>query len=143
MAVYILSAAKWQYHSMGLKFYETQDATFVFGNISANVSGTRDDVAKPLTFSFGCNDSGRRFVYLLSIFQSLCPVTSETRSMVRPASKRRLVASWRRSWKCRSWIFRSRQARRKAVPTDLWWWGNTRPNPPVTILCSSKTSHAS
>jgi hypothetical protein len=53
------------------------------------------------TFAFRCKCkvSGFRWVYRRSIFQSLCPVTSATCSMEKPASKRRLVPSWRKSWK--------------------------------------------
>lgn len=43
--------------------------------------------------------SGFRCVYRFSIFQSLCPVTSATCSIVNPASKSRLVPSCRKSWK--------------------------------------------
>jgi hypothetical protein len=44
-----------------------------------------------------CRFSGRRFAYRLSIFQSLCPVTSATCSIENPASNSRLVASCRKS----------------------------------------------
>src|SRR6056297_641758 len=66
-----------------------------------------------------CSVSGRICVYRRSIFQSLWPVTSETCSIAKPASNRRLVPSWRRSWKWRSFTLTSTQARRKAVPTDF------------------------
>ena len=53
------------------------------------------------------------------VIQSLWPVASETSGMSKPASNSRLVASWRRSWKCKSKIPSTWQERRKAVPTDL------------------------
>ena len=52
-----------------------------------------------LLLSFFAKSSARKWVYLCSIFKSLCPVIAATSTTLRPNSKNLLVASCLKSWK--------------------------------------------
>jgi hypothetical protein len=68
--------------------------------------------------AFGC-------VYRISILGSLCPLMAATSGMLRPFSKNRLTASWRRSWKRKPDTPARRLKRSQASLSALAEMGNT------------------